>query len=110
MKQTRYILSCDSGGVNGIATITFLCELEKYLMEHEGKTLYDKFDMFAGSSIGGAIAMLIGATNKRCEEIKTLFSKENMDIMMDSSCWDKIFDILQTKPKYDGVGKDFRFA
>lgn len=50
------ILSLDGGGLKGLFSASFLAEIEA----HSGKRLVDHFDMIAGTSTGGIIALGLG--------------------------------------------------
>lgn len=50
------ILSLDGGGIKGAFAAGFLAEIE----EHTGKRIVDHFDLIAGTSTGGIIALAIG--------------------------------------------------
>lgn len=50
------ILSLDGGGLKGIFTASFLAALE----ENTGKAIVDHFDLIAGTSTGGIIALALG--------------------------------------------------
>jgi patatin-like phospholipase/acyl hydrolase len=50
------VLSIDGGGIRGIIPAIILAELQKRL----GKNLYEAFDLIAGTSTGGIIALGIG--------------------------------------------------
>lgn len=50
------ILSLDGGGLKGIFTASFLA----YIEEHTGKRIVDHFDLLAGTSTGGIIAISLG--------------------------------------------------
>ncbi len=49
----KYILSLDGGGIRGIIPATVLMEIE----ERTGKQIHELFDLVAGTSIGGIIAL-----------------------------------------------------
>ncbi len=51
------VLAIDGGGIRGIIPATILAELEKRL----GKRIHETFDLIAGTSTGGIIAVAIGA-------------------------------------------------
>lgn len=55
MKSIK-VLSIDGGGIRGIIPAVILSELQKRL----GKDLYNAFDLIAGTSTGGIIALGIG--------------------------------------------------
>jgi predicted acylesterase/phospholipase RssA len=101
-----FILSCDGGGIRGIATISFLYHMEQHLQTIDPEfSIYSAFDMFAGTSIGAFIVMLIALKKKSMQEIKDYFVKDMYSQIMDKSMWDKLVGIAQHKPKYDGKGK-----
>jgi patatin-like phospholipase/acyl hydrolase len=56
MSQKKRILSIDGGGIRGVYPATILAEIEKQLPE----PLYKYFDLIAGTSTGGIIALGIG--------------------------------------------------
>ncbi|HWR15082.1 MAG TPA: CBASS cGAMP-activated phospholipase [Terriglobales bacterium] len=51
------VLAIDGGGIRGIIPATILAELEKRL----GKPIHEMFDLIAGTSTGGIIAVAIGS-------------------------------------------------
>ena len=53
--MTKYVLSIDGGGVRGLASATFLSELDKSLPKKISKS----FDLIVGTSTGGIIALAI---------------------------------------------------
>jgi patatin-like phospholipase/acyl hydrolase len=101
-----FILSCDGGGIRGIATISFLFHMEQHLQTIDPTfSIYSAFDMFAGTSIGAFIVALIALKKNSMVEVKKLFVKKMYSQIMDESMWDKLLGIAQHKPKYDGKGK-----
>ena len=100
MSKQIKILAIDGGGVKGVASAKFLEQLELA----GNLTLYNKFDMIAGTSTGGLIALYIALKKATGTECVELFSQENIDRIMDKSVWDKLLP-MQDRPKYDGVGK-----
>jgi hypothetical protein len=60
-----FILSIDGGGIRGLIPLYFLRELEIRLK----KKVYDLFDMFAGTSIGGLIALILSQKKYSAEEL-----------------------------------------
>ena len=54
------ILSIDGGGVRGLIPGVVLCEIEKRM----GKPLSDCFDLIAGTSAGGQIALAMARAAK----------------------------------------------
>lgn len=98
--MVKYILSCDGGGIRGIITMTFLKNLEEKI-----GPLYDRFDMFAGTSIGALIITLIGVLKKSAIELEKTMNDDIMRRIFDKSYLDEAFGVIQFKPKYDGKGK-----
>lgn len=99
MKRT--ILSVDGGGIRGAAAATFLAKLEASL----GRSLYDTFDLFAGTSTGGIIACALGVLRMDGKTLANLYNYENGNRIMNQSWWDRAAGLKQGEPKYDGVGK-----
>ena len=98
----KYLLSLDGGGVREIATITFLARLEKALKI----PLYEKFDFFVGSSAGAITAMALSVAKMQGNDLLKFWSEKNLDRILDASLWDSKLGLLQTNPKYSGVGKN----
>jgi patatin-like phospholipase/acyl hydrolase len=97
----RRILSLDGGGIRGAATAQFLKKLEENLAE----SLYDTFDLFAGTSTGGIIAGVIGLLQKSGAELPDLYNYKNANRIMNKSLWDRMAGFAQAEPRYDGTGK-----
>ena len=55
-KKSIKVLSIDGGGIRGIIPAVILGEMQKRL----GKDIYNFFDLIAGTSPGGIIALGIG--------------------------------------------------
>jgi hypothetical protein len=104
-RKTIRILSCDGGGIAGIATCKFLYHLDKYLLEN-GSSLFDFFDMFVGTSTGSLIISAI-AYNKMTGDdlINVLYTSENAQKIMDPSEAKRDLHMLEGRPKFDGKGK-----
>ncbi|OUS11384.1 hypothetical protein A9Q89_09065 [Gammaproteobacteria bacterium 53_120_T64] len=100
MTEPFRILSLDGGGIRGAATAQVLIELEKDLE----RSLYDSFDLIAGTSTGGLIAIYLGAKRATGEQIVDLYSAANGRRIFDKSFWDRALPV-QNQPKYDGQGK-----
>jgi len=94
------ILALDGGGIRGAATAQVLMELERDLDD----SLYDSFDLIAGTSTGGLIAIYLGAKKASGQQIVDLYSADNGRRIFDKSIWDRTLP-LQNEPKYDGGGK-----
>ena len=97
---TKYVLSLDGGGVRAIAALVFLKRLEAA----SGKKVFDIFDFYIGTSAGGINALNIGGLGMNSNELEEFWSQENLNKTMSKSFWGT-GSFLQTKPKYDGVGK-----
>ena len=61
--------------------------------------------MFAGTSIGALTAMMICIKRMSAKDIAEVLSKNACNDIMDKSIWDKMFNLIQHKPKYTGKGK-----
>ena len=99
--NNRYLLSLDGGGVRELATVTFLARLEKEL----NKPLYEQFDFFVGTSAGAITAMALSIAKMHGEDLLKLWSEKNLEKILDASLWDSKLGLLQTNPKYSGIGK-----
>jgi uncharacterized protein len=99
--MSKLVLSLDGGGVRGAASARFLERLEAKLE----RPLTDVFDLFAGTSTGSIIAGALGIVGMRAAEISALYALENINRIMDKSPWDRAAGLIQSEPKYDGVGK-----
>ena len=76
MKDSRFqILSLDGGGLKGIFTASFLATIEKHLEVN----IVDHFDLIAGTSTGGIIALGLGIGLKP-EDILSLYVKNGPKI------------------------------
>ncbi len=98
--NTRYVLSLDGGGVRAIAALVFL----KHLEIESGQKIVDLFDFFIGTSAGGINALNIAGLGMNAKDLEIFWSEENLTKTMSKSFWDTA-SFLQTKPKYDGIGK-----
>lgn len=90
-KKSIRILSIDGGGIRGLIPLYFLAKLE----ELTGKRTYEMFDVIAGTSTGGMIAM--GLSIAPAKDILNLYIK----------CSDKIFKRNHNVfgPKYSSKNK-----
>lgn len=93
----KYLLSIDGGGAKGRMVAQILYNIEK----HFGFKLIDKFDFFAGTSIGAVIVTAITAKELSGEQIYDLFTHDNL-----SRVFSKGFtNYLPFTSKYSGDGK-----
>lgn len=103
-----FILVCDGGGIRGRATVSFLYHMEQHMKKINPEfSIHDQFDMFAGSSIGALISMLFVHKKKTAKEIYDILNNDTCQSIMDKSLWDKAVGIIQHKPKYDGIEKQY---
>src|ERR1700733_13667113 len=68
--QVRRILTIDGGGIKGVFPAAFIAEMEEQL----GDRIANYFDMIAGTSTGGIIALALGL-GMTGQEILDLYSK-----------------------------------
>jgi len=71
------ILSLDGGGIRGVYTASLLLECERHLSK--GKALTSYFDMLAGTSTGGIIALGL-AHGLSMQEIYDFYAEDGRDI------------------------------
>jgi len=99
------ILSLSGGGFLGLYTIEILVELEKQL----GRPIATSFDLLAGTSVGGLIALALAA-EVPAEEIKKAFETKGSEIFSarskPKSATGKLIDFLRSlsSSKYNGEG------
>jgi patatin-like phospholipase/acyl hydrolase len=86
--------------VRAIAALVFL----KHLEIESGQKIVDLFDFFIGTSAGGINALNIAGLGMNAKDLEIFWSEENLTKTMSKSFWDTA-SFLQTKPKYDGIGK-----
>lgn len=86
--------------MRAIAALVFL----KHLEIESGKKIVDLFDFFIGTSAGGINALNIAGLGMNAKDLENFWSEENLTRTMSKSFWDTA-SFLQTKPKYDGIGK-----
>lgn len=98
--MVKYVLSCDGGGVRGVAAVRFLRHLEQTI-----GPLHKFFDMVAGTSAGAIIAAKISVTNASMATLERAYRDGDLDAMFDKSCLDRALGTFQLEPKYDGKEK-----
>jgi patatin-like phospholipase/acyl hydrolase len=86
MQPTKLILAIDGGGTRGIIPATILALLE----EKMGKPCNQIFDLIAGTSTGGIIALAIAAGVK-CKVVQELYLENAEEIFYDDF-WDNLRD------------------
>lgn len=96
------ILSIDGGGSRGVIPANVLYFLER----HEGVSIRDEFDLFAGVSTGALVAAYIALNSGSLETLANeSYSAETLSTIFDKSIWDRVLGRMQNQPKYDGVNK-----
>ena len=99
-EKTKKIISFDGGGVRVIAGIVFLKKLEV----ETGKKISDMFDMFVGTSAGAFNAACLAHGEMSAGELKTYWSKDYLERIMETSFfWDQA-SLIQARPRYGAVG------
>lgn len=95
------ILALDGGGYKGLYTACVLHEIEKF-----NKLLAAHFDLIAGTSVGGLIALALAA-GRTAEEIKTFFLEKGETIFPQGSRFERQrrwLNQLIRSGKYDDTG------
>ncbi len=100
------VLSIDGGGVRGIVPAMILQRLE----ELTGKRCYKMFDLIAGTSAGGIIAMLLAKPNGKgkgkykAKEVVKIFEERSKDIFS-QTVWEQIKSVRSLmERKYPSSG------
>ena len=101
----KYLLSIDGGGIRGIIPIYFLMYLEKDLLIKHNKTVYETFDMYAGTSVGAIVIGSIVYTNFGTIEklIDNLYTSDNMKGIFTK--YPSILRHVMLRPLYSGSFK-----
>src|SRR6201997_4393743 len=94
------ILSLDGGGIKGTFTAAVLAEWEK----HSGKVIADHFDLIAGTSTGGIIALALGL-GLPAAKILEFYQKEGPKIFPNITTQQKLSLNLRHlwEPKYSAA-------
>lgn len=104
--MVKYVLSLDSGGIRSTIQIYFLYYLEQDLKRITGKTIFETFDFFAGTS-GGSIVLgaIVYSKYQSIEDIlKNYFSLITMKRIFKRSLFSYLLGNF-TRPKYDNTEK-----
>lgn len=87
------ILCMDGGGTRGLVTIEVLKRLEKLT----GQRISELFDLIAGTSTGGIVAVMTGVHNMPLEQLETLYKNFSSAVFVkgskpepDASSWSKL--------------------
>jgi patatin-like phospholipase/acyl hydrolase len=98
----KRVLSLDGGGSHLLIQLGVLACLE----EEIDTSTFDFFDMIAGSSSGGLIAcLMLGRTLSAKEIIRLVMQEKLLEKIMAEHWTDRLFGVLQIRPKYKGVSK-----
>jgi len=99
--DTKYILSLQGGGIRGYSTICFLNMIEEDLQSSSNKSIYEKFDMIGGCSVGGIIASAL-ACGRSTKFIMEIIS----ELMQEANVLEQTaMNFIPLKMKYTGEGK-----
>ncbi|MCY4529101.1 MAG: patatin-like phospholipase family protein, partial [Chloroflexi bacterium] len=71
------ILAIDGGGIRGVFPAAFLAALENYHLN--GRSVARYFDLIAGTSTGGIVALGLGA-RLRADEIRDLYVNRGCEV------------------------------
>ena len=103
--MVKYVLCLSGGGIRGAAVSSFLQELEKMLHSKFNCSIYNKFDLYAGTSTGSLILGALAYEKFSAEKINNeLYNVSNSQQIMDKTKWDELLGTMQTKPKYETDG------
>lgn len=80
MQETKRILSIDGGGIKGVMPAAFLASIE----QTTGKRIIDHFDLIAGASTGGIIALGLGL-GMSATEILAFYENDGSSIFAQNS-------------------------
>jgi hypothetical protein len=101
----KWILSCDGGGIRGVITLQCL----KHLEAHFGKSCFEIFDMFAGTSTGALVAGALASKKLSVEQLIALYRNSREDFF--SRTWSSyLLDHLVIKYKKEPVHRMLREA
>ena len=102
----RRILSIDGGGIRGVFPAAFLAELESKV----GSPLHEYFDLIAGTSTGGIIALGLGLgfpaaciLNFYESEGPKIFSQDQTGMTAKIRKWNRTLRWVCGGPKYDAA-------
>lgn len=100
----KKILSIDGGGIRGAFPAAFLAEIE----DQVGSPLHEYFDLIAGTSTGGIIALGLGLGFPACEILEfyesegpKIFSQDQSGIKAKTKKWGRSIRHIFKGPKYD---------
>ena len=94
------ILSIDGGGIKGVFPAAYLAEVEKRFLG--GRSIAEHFDMIAGTSTGGIIALAL-AHGMTAQQALQIYTERGERIFPTLKGWRKWARLLRwvSKPKHD---------
>lgn len=94
------ILSIDGGGIKGVFPAAYLAELERRFLG--GRSIADHFDMIAGTSTGGIIALAL-AHGMTAQQALQIYTERGERIFPTLKGWRKWVHLLRwlSKPKHN---------
>lgn len=107
-RKTYNILSFDGGGIRGLLALRILLKVQRDMREHLQDatwTVTRDIDMLTGTSVGAFFAATLGIREESLERMQTALEGGGIHEIFDKSCWDRIANEVQFRPKYDGKGK-----
>ncbi len=98
----KRILCIDGGGVRGAIAIQILKRIEQHLQQ----PIFELFDLYSGTSIGGVIVNLMMYGKYTATFIcDTIFQEDRFATYIQKSWVDKLCGLVQCKPKYNNAYK-----
>ena len=97
----RLVVTFDGGGFHGAAAATCLATVEKEL----GIRIADEASLVAGTSTGALIASSLSIKGSSGEYIANQYNLDLGNTIFPREFMDKVLDLKQLNPKYDGKGK-----
>src|SRR5439155_5005581 len=106
MPKLFRVLAIDGGGIRGVIPATLLSEIEK----RTGKPISSSFDLIAGTSTGGILALALatpdaqGLPRYKADQAAMIYEKEG-DRIFTHSVWHKLRSLdFMTDEKYPSSG------
>jgi len=107
--ERRFILSLDGGGMRGVIPVRVLIELDKCLKEAGCEdSLVQCFDLVAGTSTGGLIALALTCADQSLEDLLHTYKVAGSVVFPPSALGGAIRSITAEKYPADGLEKLLR--
>jgi len=104
VQRAKRLLALDGGGLMGLISIGYLCQIEKQLREASGEgpefRLRDYFDYFGGTSTGAIIASAL-ALGRSATEIREFYLKHGARMFTQASLWMQLRSGFSHKYNHD---------